>query len=397
MKVLVLTNLFPVASNRNSGIFITNRLKEYVNFDVFYDAVSLTYKDGFSIRIVKKILNREFNEPLEEINGVNYITFEWNIVKKLFYNLGAINLSKAIYRDIKKKLNIEQYDIIHAHGMYGDIPGGVVAKFIAKEFKKPYIVTMHGSDINYNMEKNAEIYLDVLENASKCIFVSNALLDKAKSYGYSGENAVVIPNGYDPEVFYRMDKRKVRKELGIYKEGYNYVGFVGNLIPIKRADTFDEIFRDIFKQLSNTKFIIVGDGFLREEIEKKTKDLDIIFTGRLSQKEVAKWMNAMDVMVLPSRDEGFGAVVIEAQACGTCVVGSSNGGIPEAIGFEEYIIEEGDNFEKRFATKIVEILREGYDPKKLIERSKKFTWKRIVEKEVEVYKKAIFKNVNIKQ
>jgi len=38
-------------------------------------------------------------------------------------------------------------------------------------------------------------------------------------------------------------------------------------------------------------------------------------------------MNAMDVMVLPSRKEGFGAVVIEAQTCGTCVVGSSNGGI----------------------------------------------------------------------
>jgi len=46
--------------------------------------------------------------------------------------------------------------------------------------------------------------------------------------------------------------------------------------------------------------------------------------GRVSQVDVAKYMNAMDVMVLPSRNEGFGAVVIEAQACGTCVVGSSD-------------------------------------------------------------------------
>ncbi|MDN5345742.1 MAG: teichuronic acid biosynthesis glycosyltransferase TuaC [Petrotoga sp.] len=79
--------------------------------------------------------------------------------------------------------------------------------------------------------------------------------------------------------------------------------------------------------------------------------LDVVFAGRVPQVEVAKYMNAMDVMVLPSRNEGFGAVVIEAQACGTCVVGSSNGGIPEAIGFEEYVVKEGKNFEERFAKK----------------------------------------------
>ncbi len=48
----------------------------------------------------------------------------------------------------------------------------------------------------------------------------------------------------------------------------------------------------------------------------------------------------MNVIILPSRNEGFGAVVIEAQACGTCVVGSNNGGIPEAIGSEDYVVKE---------------------------------------------------------
>jgi glycosyltransferase involved in cell wall biosynthesis len=104
---------------------------------------------------------------------------------------------------------------------------------------------------------------------------------------------------------------------------------------------------------------------------------------------VAKYMNAMDVMVLPSREEGFGAVVIEAQACGTCVIGSSNGGIPEAIGFPEYVVKEGDQFEERFAKRVVEVLKEGYDMNRILERVKEFTWKNIVGKEIDVYRRVM--------
>jgi glycosyltransferase involved in cell wall biosynthesis len=235
------------------------------------------------------------------------------------------------------------------------------------------------------MPKRKERYIAILENASKCIFVSEALLEKAKSFGYSGQNAAVIPNGYDPEIFKPVDKDTVRKELGIYKKGAHYVGFVGNLIHIKRADKLPEIFGKIAKEFSNTRFLIVGDGVLRDKILKEMEGLDVVFAGRVPQVEVAKYMNAMDVMVLPSRNEGFGAVCIEAQACGTCVIGSSNGGIPEAIGFDEYVVEEGENFEERFAKKVVDILKNGYDRDRLIQRARNFTWERTSQREIEVY------------
>jgi len=96
-------------------------------------------------------------------------------------------------------------------------------------------------------------------------------------------------------------------------------------------------------------------------------------------------MNAMDVMILPSRKEGFRAVVIEAQACGTCIVGSNNGGIAEAIGFQEYVVEEGPDFEERFAKKVVEVLRSGYDRQKIVQRAQKYTWEYIVKMEKQVY------------
>jgi glycosyltransferase involved in cell wall biosynthesis len=141
-----------------------------------------------------------------------------------------------------------------------------------------------------------------------------------------------------------------------------------------------EIFLKIAKSIGHVKFIVVGDGQLRRKLEKSLRDenLEAVLIGRVSQVDVAKYMNAMDVMVLPSRNEGFGAVGIEAQACGTCVVGSNNGGIPEAIGFEEYVVEEGPDFEERFAKKVVDVLQNGYDAQRLIERAKKYTWGSIV-------------------
>jgi glycosyltransferase involved in cell wall biosynthesis len=267
------------------------------------------------------------------------------------------------------------------------LPAGLIAQILSEKYSKPYVLTVHGSDVNFLMEKRKKVYLGVFESAQAVIFVSNALLEKARSFGYSAKNAAVIPNGYDPQIFRSLDKDQVRRQLGIYTEGYKYVGFVGDLIEIKRADKLVEIFELIRKRVPKVKFIVVGDGHLRGKMEEqaKQKGLDILFTGMLEQSEVAKYMNAMDVMILPSRTEGFGAVVIEAQACGTCVIGSSNGGIPEAIGFEEFVVQEGENFEERSAEKVVWVLENGYEPNRFIERAKDYTWQSIVRREIKVY------------
>jgi glycosyltransferase involved in cell wall biosynthesis len=389
MKVLILANIFPLVNNPTRGIFLTNRLKYYNKFKIDYDAYIVRFKESKIFSYIKKILHKELVTSEKIINildGVLYsdpeikITLLDTIIKKNFNTYLSKKYAKKISKDIFK------YDIIHAHGMYGEIPAGLIAYYLWLKYKIPYIVTLHGSDINLEMPKKKELYRKVLENAKNNIFVSEKLLEKAMSYKYSGKNAIVIGNGYDPNIFFPINKDKIRKELNIYKKNYKYVGFVGNLKTIKRADKLPEIFKEIANEIPHTKFIIVGDGVLKKEIENKTKNLDVLFTGKITQKDVAKYMNAMDIMIIPSRDEGFGTVIIEAQACGTAVVGSDVGGIPEAIGFEHYIVSDGDNFEKRFAKKIINILKIGYNSEELISRAKKYTWENIVKKEIEVYK-----------
>lgn len=168
------------------------------------------------------------------------------------------------------------------------------------------------------------------------------------------------------------------------------------MIEDKRADKLGTIFTEISKLVKDVTFIVVGDGPLRERTMKETAPLNVIFTGKVPPEQVSQWMNAMDIMVLPSRHEGLPTVAVEAQACGTIVVGSNNGGIPEAVGFDECIVEEGYDFEKRFAVKVAELLLtdHGRLRDEILSRSKKFTWGNIVSSEFKVYEEVLSEYYN---
>ncbi len=144
---------------------------------------------------------------------------------------------------------------------------------------------------------------------------------------------------------------------------------------------------NIRKRIPNVKFILVGDGNLRDTIQEEfiTNNLDVTFTGRVYPELVPSWLNCMDCLILPSRNEGWPCVVLEAQACGVSVVGSDAGGIPESAGEGGLIVEEGDHFEERFAEAVCTILHNPLNPEQLRKRTLGYGWDKIVQKEIEIY------------
>ncbi|MFY9357103.1 MAG: glycosyltransferase [Defluviitoga tunisiensis] len=275
MKILVITNLFPYPGNETRGNFITNRLKALKKFNVDFNVFGTISQDSVFAKVFRKITGSARQEKYGdyyEIDGIryNYLSFDRRLydifseyVLKKDYTL---EYAKELANKKYKSFVQEKYDLIHAHGMFNP-PAGLVAKLLSQKLNIPYVVTCHGSDINLLMENAKELYIDVLGNADKVIFVSNALLNKAKSLSYSGTNAVVIPNGIDPKIFKPLDKEKIKKELGLNKK---VVGYVGNLKYVKRADKFSEIFENIaLKQ--EVEFLVVGDGELREYVEKECR------------------------------------------------------------------------------------------------------------------------------
>jgi len=397
LKVLFISNILPNPQNPTNSSFITSRMKTLKSFGILFDIYGFVPKDTFLVKVLKNLLRKKtifnFFDSSYEVNGINYKYEKFNHTLIDVFNSKVLNRKHSnikyceeLENKLFDKVKDERFDLVHTHAL-GNLPGALMGKLLSEKLGIPHIVTCHMGDIKLEIPSLKEIYIDVLENAAKVIFVSNALLNKAKFYGYSDKNSVVIPNGFEPDIFKPLDKEKIKKDLRLDKK---IVGFVGRLTRVKRADKLPEIFSYI-SSMYDAEFLVVGDGELREDIERECKKrrLKVKFVGVVPHEKLAYYMNAMDVMILPSRKESFGTVIIESQGCGVAVVGSSNGGIPEAIGDGGIVVEEGENFEKRFAQSVVKLLENPIDGSYLRKRAMGFPWENIVEKEIEVYNEVL--------
>lgn len=389
MKILILSEDFPSPRCPHAPCFINERIKVYRQNGIKVDVFSILERPSFPLRVIKflrgiathgSLGNKVFYDGTE----FNLIYFNYPISDRIFHSGGYI---KYMCGAILESVDIRDYDLMVVSFIY---PLGLVAYEISKSHNVPYALIAHGSDIHeipFGSDKVKDKITECLENASISIFVSRSLLECAKTLGYTGANARIIPNGVNNSIFRAVDKADAKKIIGV-KTGNKCVGFVGSLIHIKRADKLVDILKNV-KILygDNLTFLVIGDGKLRREIQKEaiSARIDIIMKGNIPQNELYNYMSAMDVMILPSRNEGWGCVITEANACGTPVVGSDRGGIPEALGDGGIVVKDGDTFEERFALAIVELLRNPLDPKILVRRTEAFTWNSIIQKEIELF------------
>ncbi len=188
----------------------------------------------------------------------------------------------------------------------------------------------------------------VFENAAGAIPGSKECLDILRCRGFRGPVAQ-IGHGLDPTVFRKEDASGLRRRLA--PEDSFVVGFMGRIHQDKGLDTLIKALVLIPK---NGVLVLVGRGPYREELESMIRRLQlqerVYWLPWVHSDEVVEYMNAFDVLVLPSRTrrnwkEQFGRVLIEAMACETCVVGSDSGEIPNTIGDAGLVFHEGNEQE----------------------------------------------------
>ena len=113
------------------------------------------------------------------------------------------------------------------------------------------------------------------------------------------------------------------------------LGVVSRLEHIKGMDLVIPAFVEVRKRFPDVQLLVVGDGSLRAAMEQQAMALGcddaVTWAGRQPQESLPQYYGEMDIVLMPSRSEGFGLTAIEAMACGCVVVASDVGGLPEVV------------------------------------------------------------------
>lgn len=371
--------LFNAVLERSKRLLLTNKY----HIEVF----GLMYYDNFLTRLLRRTPLRTLT-PQVTIEGVT-INLLWQPFRLSDYILSAKLHYKPFLRDLwrhKIARKFKNFDLIIAHS----VSGGSIANNIKSIYDIPFCVVWHGSDIHTYPFSNKYGYNEVkqiINNADTNFFVSKKLMETATKITPFQSNWKVSYNGV-AKSFYRYnneERQKIRKKYHIH-ENAKVIGFVGNLFPIKQAELLPDIFMRIKSQYQGeVQFIIAGDGKLRSTIQQSLQANGILqicsMLGNVATENILDIMNCIDLLVLPSKNEGLPLVVVESLKCGTPVVGSDVGGIKEVIG-EENVVSLGEFFVERFSNRCIEILNSTIIPPTLPSH---FDWDKTVSMELSVF------------
>jgi len=295
------------------------------------------------------------------------------------FKLDVVNDVKAIY-DIYRIIKKEKPYIVHTHTAKAGFLGRIAARLAGV----PIIIhTFHGhlfhsyfNRIKTNILIWGERILGLITN--KIITVSKSLRKELIEYKIAPRDKIIsISLGLELEEFIKNENNKgvLKKELGLSDDNL-IVGIVGRLAPIKGHKYFIEAASIVKKSIKNVKFLIVGDGELREELidqAKRCQLLDnMLFLGW--RNDLAIIYSDMDVVVLSSLNEGLSVSIIEALSSAKPVVATAVGGVPELIvdGETGFLVEPRDG--KALAEKILWLLKNREEAKKMGRRGRELVY-----------------------
>ncbi len=216
--------------------------------------------------------------------------------------------------------------LIHAHFALD----GATAVCLSKTLAIPLIVTLHGYDVTVR-KPYVKLYGSLWRRTSRFLCISEFIYQRAIDAGFPREKLEVLYTGINLAEFKPNSKKKTTESLSVL--------FVGRLVHKKGCQVLISAMQHVQKVLPAVTLTIIGDGFLRSDLEKQAKHLGInhSFLGAKDDKYIRERLEEATVFCGPSMEapdgdsEGLGMVFLEAQALGVPVVSTTHGGIPEAV------------------------------------------------------------------
>jgi L-malate glycosyltransferase len=380
-SILFLTNAYPDFESSYRGIFIKKM-------------ASLLQKEGYQISVVTPKIYRG-SPYFEEQDGIKVYRFPFFARDKLLIEHKKIPYLRMVlyyltgffltlYAMFKNKCNV-----IHVHWA---IPTGLIGSWVGSLLKKPFIVTIHGSDLRMAIERPGflrKIFVYVCKNATHLNCVSEVQRKELERLGIPSEKILTIPMGID-EAFLETGKHRKAE----FEKRPITILSNRNLLPIYNVSLLIRAIPIVMKEEPETKFLIAGDGAEKEVLEREVKNLNIHssvkFLGRVPHDEMPNLLSQADIYVSTSLHDGTSVSLLEGMGSGAFPIVTDIPANREWIinGENGFLVNQGE--EKFLARKIIDAIRD----RALLEKSRmvnlsiveeKALWSVIIEKIKRMY------------
>jgi glycosyltransferase involved in cell wall biosynthesis len=375
--VLLFSTVFPNASQPHHGIFVRERMRGLPD-DLEVVVVAPTpwfpFASGLRPGFRPEVPAEESHDGVRVLHP-RFLSFP-GILKCLDGLLLFLSTLPALWR-LRREL---PFDVIDAHFVY---PEGLAAVLAGRLLRVPVVLTERGMLpllAPYRLRRPQLRF--ALRRATRVIAVSESL--RQDSQRLVPEAAVrVIENGIDPQVFHPIDRVEARRALGLAKYGPLLVS-VGTLARRKGFHLVLEAMASLRRRYPRLRFVLVGsdgpEGAMEAELRQLAARLElgdqVVFAGSRGRDELALWYSAADVFVLASAHEGCPNVVLEALACGTPVVATPVGNVPELVAGPEVGLLV-DREVPALARGIAAALDRTWDRERICDRIASRTWRAV--------------------
>jgi glycosyltransferase involved in cell wall biosynthesis len=375
--ILTLTGLFPSAARPRHGIFVEERLRH------------LVAAGGITASVVAPVpwfpfTSRRFGEyadfartPRTDVrHGLDVTYPRYLVIPKVGMSVAPFLFAVALLPLVRRlKRQHPGLALIDSHFLY---PDGVAACLLGKWLGIPVLLTARGSDVNlypkYAVPRRLIRW--AVGHAARVVTVSDALRDALLALGADPAKVITLRNGVDLQRFQPGDRTAARSQLGL--TGPTVLS-VGNLLELKGH----QLLIEALAELPGVTAVIAGEGPMRPALERLARELGLSdrvrLLGNLPQEELVACYNAADLLVLASSREGMPNVVLESLACGTPVVATAVGGIPELIDSDESGRLLTDRSAAAIARAVQALLASPPDRSGVAAQGARFSWNPTIE------------------
>lgn len=363
---MIITNLFPLPWEPNRATF--NR-QQFAQLDDDFDKsilIPVAFSQWFKHR-----------KQIQQSNDVRYVPYFY--LPKLGRRFYSVFMFLSILLHSGYWLTRKKPETILASWAF---PEAVAASWLSKLFSCKFFFKVHGSDINLHgkIPARAKQIVNAAKRASGILSVSNALAQEMIQLGIAAEKIKVIYNGVNHEKFGLNNPavESLKPLINAKTIENGYVIFVGNLKTDKGVIELLEGFAKISEQHPHLTLVYAGPGALKNNLLSQAEQLHIasriICLGAVDHEELPALISQATLLALPSYNEGVPNVVLEAMACGTPVLATNVGGIPEVV--DEAIC--GKLIEPKNADAVADglniILTTTWQPELIKQHSQQFSW-----------------------